>query len=113
MNFEFKGTQFDWELYPNTSWGERGSSKRGHVICMNVNGQSASFAGTWTPFNLMTEEEELANAKIIVNSPKMFEQLKKRYDFLDSKKQWNTAESIEFEELKELLTEITSLNIKR
>ncbi len=66
----FKGTQLDWELHKNTSWGD-GNTKHGHVICMRQNGQLISFAGTWTPYNSMTTEEEAANAHLIAAAPEL------------------------------------------
>ena len=72
---EFKGTQFEWELHPNTSFGDGNRVRSGHVICMRQNGELKAFAGTWTPFNSMTDEEELANATLMVNARELLETL--------------------------------------
>jgi len=46
---------------------------------MRQNGQLMAFAGTWTPYNSMTDEEELANAKLIAAAPDLLDAL---LDFL-------------------------------
>lgn len=59
----FKGTQGNWEINPRASRNIR----CGNITIANCSsGQSGD-----------TQEEEEANAKLIANAPKMFEQIKK------------------------------------
>ena len=99
---EFKGTQGKWVVTP--ALGTKDNGKPVFFYIEDQNQMSIAYT-IQNKYNGVSEEQEIANAKIISKAPEMLDMLKAILKAND----WGMLHQANFEQIKKLINEATEI----